>query len=200
MRLFAPTCYLASALVATLVLVTTSLPQSPSGPPDTAISKRAFPDPVPIVCLRVGSLDHQIDIGNKRRPAPLLGYLGRGWRLALPCGQFPAGGQSAPFIFPLHATSAPLRLHWNFGDPHVIDRVIKIIEVKPSAADLVLLTVPVEIYRFSGFNVVGGSSYYIQLSGPPSNFETVWWFTYLWVSSVPSAHFLPIRLIRHNRK
>lgn len=67
------TCYIAS-LVATLVAITASLPQSPSGPPD-GISRREalkrYPDidipqleNPPRACDRVGSTTYHIDIEN----------------------------------------------------------------------------------------------------------------------------------------
>lgn len=133
MRCSATTGYLAS-LVATFVVVTMSLPQSPAGPSEVISSRTNRNDPFnyqpPKNCPRVGATKykHDVDSGLKGRdlqsPETHTGALDPRMEIhpLLPCGIVPAGGQSDPFGFPDTRT---VRLLWNLGGAAVLHSVLK---------------------------------------------------------------------------
>lgn len=180
MRFSTSTCYLAS-IVASLVQVTTSLPQSPFGPPD-GILNRELPinHQSPKNCLQVRATDFLHDVGGKgvRRDSQSSGTLARAsepGHFAFPCGKIQGGGETEPFEL---ATAQTVRLLWNFGDSeaHVFHQLIRIVEVKPNGPDKVVAAAGAYSYHIV-FNPVLGRSYYVLLSGS-SQLVMTWFFAF----------------------
>lgn len=96
--------YFLASLMATLVLVTTSLPQSPSGRPDGISNRGVYPyDPFhfrPLRrCLGVGALNNHQDLKHKllKRDSQSPGAPVRALDprlLVFPCGRLASGGQT----------------------------------------------------------------------------------------------------------
>ncbi|MCJ1467050.1 hypothetical protein MMC07_005672 [Pseudocyphellaria aurata] len=183
MHFFPAICYLAS-LVATLVVVTTSLPQSPSGPLEI-VSRRSRQNFHPLShlprgCPRISARPDQKDIDETKviqgtaQPLHRRALVPR--RTALPCGNLAGGGQSDPFVFP---TRHPLRLLWNFGNLAIGHQIVQIMQVNPSGPDFISHQAMAREFGFSGFTPVEGVFYYIRLSGQAA-VEMTWFFTYLY--------------------
>lgn len=152
MRLSASTCYLVS-LVATLVLVATSLPQSPSGR-----------------CLRVPAIDSQHDIGGKlvkrddsqSRSEPPVRMLEPRDDSDLICGQIRGGGRSETFQF---TTKRPIRMTWKFENngAGAYSQIVQIRRLNPFG-DRLVAEVRASHLRLN-FKPLANAFYYIILSG-----------------------------------
>lgn len=170
MRLSACTCYLAS-LMATLVLVTMSLPQSPSGPPDP-IAKRILPiNPVTFSphrgCLTVRAITHRFDVEGSRNKAVLA------TKSLLPCGILMGRGQTGLFRF---ATTRTVRLRYSFGGTQVSNQYIIIVEFNPKGGDPYVKFALADYYELTGFTPKAEKSYYIKFYGAPP-LTMSWFFT-----------------------
>lgn len=171
MGFLALSCYLAS-LLATLVLVVTSLPQSPSVPPD-GISNQGLsnvPFELPRGCPKVGAIDYQHDIGGElvRRdtlssetPARALDPRRHS---TLPCGRLHGGGQTNPFTI---ATSQTLRLVWSFVNALMAHVVVMLMEVSPHGLDLIVGIAAAATIQIIDFRPRRGREYYILMNGSP---------------------------------
>lgn len=168
MRFSASTYYLAS-LLATLVLVTTSLP-----------TNEHLSDPFnhhPLKgCHRIGFKKYQTDIGRnlvKRdsqssgTPARALEPRGKG----LLCGQIPSDGQSATFRF---VNSIPVKLEWTAGGHYLSSQVIGIKKVNLDGRDLVVETFHAR-QKWYEFKPEAGAYYYI-VWGASSDTVLTWFF------------------------
>lgn len=176
MQFSAATCYLVS-FVTTLVVVTTCLSQSPSGPLDgIARRKEYLHDPFhykpPTGCLGVGAIKHYKDIG--------LGLVKRDYLYSpethavaldsrqpdfqLPCGVLHGSGQTLPFLI---ISTVPVSLIWSFGNAILTNQVVRLMRVNPMGADVVMGVARVRTYSIeSSLTPIAGALYYIQLGGP----------------------------------
>lgn len=179
MRFSAPICYLAS-LMATLVLVTTSLPQPPSHPPDgiSNRSPRDHPSPfkLPEGCIRIGADGFQHDIWHKlvkrdsqssRTPARVV----EPRQINLPCGIIRGGGQSHTMQFQTHQI---LTLRWKFTSPVSTEDIVRLmVDNTETGGQIVRLRRAARRHLF--FTPDVGHSYYIQVLGTPLLVIT-WYF------------------------
>lgn len=190
MHFSAATCYLAS-LVATLVVVTTSLPQPPAGPPDVISRRKIYPnDPFnyqpPKGCLGVGATNYKHDVGGELKerdlqsPETHIGALdlrSPAMQIVplLPCGIVVAGGQSDPFGFP---DTRSVRLLWNLGGALVSAQVVRIVQVVPNGGDIVVVRAMARCFSYSNFTPVAGRLYYIYLTTAGAARQLTWFFEY----------------------
>lgn len=156
MHISAAACCLA-ALVATLVVLTTSLPQSPSRPTEGVSRRTRYPihpvnDRPPPGCPGVGAINYQEDIELK-----LMKRVER----YLPCGKIDTGGQTDTFEF---ATTLALDMSWLIAKSHV-HREIRLMQVNPHGPDIVVRLVGARDRHLFNFVPVKGAKYYITLSG-----------------------------------
>lgn len=170
--------YFLAALIATLMLVTTSLPQSPSGTPN-GISNKGFPmdyhPKPPKTCLWQPARRSQHDVvGRRKRDSQPSGTLARTLEprsIELPCGMVWGGGQSVPFTFPI---SDSIHMMWSFEGEQVRREFIRILRVIPDGPDIVVARALARRQMILGFRPREGARYYIQMTGAVG--ITLLWF------------------------
>ncbi|MCJ1464702.1 hypothetical protein MMC07_003315 [Pseudocyphellaria aurata] len=188
MYFFAATRCLVSVVV-TLAVVTTSLPQSPSGPSEDIFIRTNPDNPFgyhpPKGCVKIGATNFHLNIlgnlGNRdlQPPESHAGALEprrRGNRPPLPCGTVAAGGQSDPFGFP---DSEAFRMFWNWSEYTVTVLLVRIMLVVPNGQDLPVATAMARRFAFARFTPAAGEQYYIKVSGIDS-LNCTWYFDYLY--------------------
>lgn len=162
MRFSASTYYFAS-FVATLVLVTTLLPQPTSNIENSG--KHPFFQ-LPKGCPGVGSSVTTARALDRLTPLD-----------HLPCGVVWSGAATDTFSF---STSRTVKLLWRFEGGFVIQKLIRIMEINPTlnlyGKDRVVAAAPAYRFQLTGFNAVKGRKYYLVLSGQPPDLNMTWFF------------------------
>lgn len=183
MHFSAASCCLAS-LVAILVAMTMSLPQSPSSLSDGISRRTQYPiDPYNFRprkgCFGIGSIDYHEDLGGKlvKRDSKSLethiGTLESRTEINLPCGRILVGGQSDMFGF---TTARVHQLLWNFAGAPLRSQLVMIMQVNKHGPDRLIKQALARNYRLNGFKPVKGASYYVVLSGRAHPGVTMTWF------------------------
>lgn len=196
------TCCLAS-VVATFVVVTTSLPQSASSPPDGILSSRQIPITygndlfyyqTPKDYFGIGATNYEHDVEGRlgkwdsQSPGTHAGasdLARRGDPIficepPLACGIIVANGQSDTFGFP---NIQKYRLLWNLGGAEYRGRLVKIMEVVPQGRDIVVLSALARYFSYSGFKPAANKLCYIRLSGR-GQIRLTWFFDYLYARAL----------------
>lgn len=161
MRISASICFLAS-VVATLVLVTTSLPQS---------SRDLFSHMRPKGCKRIGYTKYQHDVDELnlvKRDPQLSGIHALEARVPpLPCGAVVGGGQS--HFFRLARSVSHLQLVWAAAATGVefTTQIIRIYLVNPKGPDTVVEKISASDFHSLYFRPLKDGLYYLTLTGLP---------------------------------
>lgn len=158
--------------MATLVLMTTSLPHSPSGHPDGISNRQLRPKNPhhvrPKICLPIRATTLRNDVGGKlvKRGSQPLGTLARTLeprQISLPCGSVPGGGRSRIFRF---ESAQTIRLLWDCKGP-LSYQVVWIVEANPNGLDQTVVDGLAYFYEIHAFTPIVGRIYYIQWLAPP---------------------------------
>lgn len=188
MRFSAVTCCLAS-VVATLVVVTTSLPESPSGRPDDISWGTRHPldrtHHRPIRCLRIGAKNQQQDVELKpvkrdsHSPGTHAVALDPRKSIEPPCGRCLGGDQTITFGF---ATNRPLKLVWNFDGNWIGLWWVYLMQVNPHGRDILVRLIAGAELRVDNFVPVNDVRYYVRVTGQFARAMT-WHFAFQYASS-----------------
>lgn len=155
---FSASFYFLASLQATLVLMTTSIPQSSYAP----INHQA-----PKGCPGVGAINWHQDLKHKlvKRDSLSSGTPARALDArvnGLPYGNCPGGGQTDPFIF---RTSRAVQLIWNFAGYHVVNQIVGLYQVVQNGPDKVIAISLAASYECPSFTPIEGVRYYIKMWG-----------------------------------
>ncbi|MCJ1469770.1 hypothetical protein MMC07_008412, partial [Pseudocyphellaria aurata] len=181
MQRFAATWYLV-ALLATLAVVTTALPQSHSGIPE-GIFRRRSPARyrAPRGCRYIQAkvphdyIDLKLEKRDSQSPETVAGALHpRDDTVALPCGLLHGGKQSKIFIF---WTTQTIQMFWHFGTRVDKHDLVRLMRVNSSGRDLVEQVAFVGISKFKEWTPEIGVRYYVEVLGESSSWMT-WFFGY----------------------
>lgn len=154
--------------MATPVVVTTSLPQSSSGPSAGIYPLYDFFNyQAPQGCFGIGAVRyiHDIQGGCVKRdsqsPETHAGALDPRTRTPLACGKLVTGGQSDTFGFP---TNKPTMLLWNMGSKNPGFRLVSLVQVNKNGPDIVVLRVGAYKYSMLEIIPIVGAFYYVLKS------------------------------------
>lgn len=172
MRFSTSTCFLAS-LVATLVLMTKSLPQSTSGRPNDMSKRKHYPKAsfnfyLPKGCIGVPARHHRPRIGGKlvKRDSQSSGTPARAlvprFPHPLPCGAVRVGGLTDTFRF---IAPGLVTFSWNFGLASLTDQVIRLMRVIPDGPDIPIASALALKFEYHYITVSQNFDYYIQVEG-----------------------------------